>query len=204
MSLLLSLEKVALQWGSHWCLQLPEGWVQEGQSLFQRCQVAGQGSMNTNWRLLLNIKKHFFNCVCNWALVHVAQRGCKVSFLEVFKRHLHMVLSRCDLLEQGIGWDEPRCLPANCLSSVDKTWAGDYMHYSGNLQPASCSPSPYTTRIWLQLWTEVITWPNQTLWDTTLIQKIFMYDSMGYFARKVKNIDSLLNLRENLRELHVQ
>lgn len=31
-----------------------------------------------------------------------------------------------------------------------------------------------------------------------------MYDSMGYFARKVKNIDSLLNLRENLRELHMQ
>ena len=118
MSLLLSLEKVALQWGSHWCLQLPEGWVQEGQSLFQRCQVAGQGAMNTNWRLLLNIKKHFFNCVCNWALVHVAQRGCKVSFSEVFKRHLHMVLSN--------------------LLQVWPAWAGNWMRWT---QMSSCQLS---------------------------------------------------------------
>lgn len=60
--------------------------------------------MDTNWnkRFHLNTRKHFCTAQVT-ALVQLAQRGCGVSSLKIFKSHLGMVLSNliyATLLEQ--------------------------------------------------------------------------------------------------------
>lgn len=67
-------------------------------------QVPGQESMGTNW----NTRSSFWTsgssscCVCDRALVQGVQRGCRVSFLEIFDGHMNMVLGSNGIFKESI------------------------------------------------------------------------------------------------------
>lgn len=74
------------------CKYLNGGCGQDWARLFS---VLGQEAMCTNWSTggsLWTSGSNSVLCVCDWVLVQVVQRGCEVSFLEVFRNCLDVVL----------------------------------------------------------------------------------------------------------------
>lgn len=100
-------------WGdlNHVYENLKGGYKEEGARLFSvipSARTRDSGHKMGRRRFCVTIRKHF--CALQVTLVQISKRGCGISFLEISKSCLNVVLGTLlwvSLLEQGVGQMDP-------------------------------------------------------------------------------------------------